>query len=311
MTTVNFSNLSFQQLEVLIAVVEEGTFSRAARRMHLSQPSLTKHIQHLEELAGTTLLWRGRKGVSLTPEGRLVFDYARKVVRMREETAQRLSRMIEGNGVEIVVGASTVPAVYILPRLIYQFQRAHPHALVTVISSDSEGVIEMVEEGELTIGFVGYRPSSHRLVNEALWPDHLILVASSESPYSMVEKMDPSELCELPFVIREQGSGTWGIVEKWLKEKVRLDPKHLRVVACLSSSEAVKEAVLSGVGVSFLSRRAVERELRIGLLKEIPLIGVEIKRDFYLIYRRSQPFLRYQELFLQFVRNKVGGDFVE
>lgn len=308
MANVNLVNLSFQQLETLVAAVEEGNLSRAARRMHLTQPSVTKHIQHLEEMVGVPLLLRGRKGVSLTPEGKMLLNYARRVLKGREEMAVRLSYMLEGNGAEVVVGASTVPSVYILPRLISRYRSTHPSVTVTVVNSDSAGVVEMVEEGEVAMGFVGYQPSSGRLVSEALWPDRLILVASAGLSDLKGKNRSLSLLRELPFVIREPGSGTRGIMEKWLKEKARLDIHQLKVVAQLGSSEAVKEAVLAGVGVSFLSRRVVERELKLGWLKEIPLGEEEIKRDFYLIYRRSQVFYRHQQLFIEFIRSSAGGE---
>ncbi|MCX7981357.1 MAG: LysR substrate-binding domain-containing protein [Syntrophales bacterium] len=311
MGKVNLNNISFQQLMALVHTVEEGTMSRAAKKMHLTQPSLTKHIQNLEEMVGTTLLLRGKKGVSLTPEGRLLFNAALKILRLMDETAVRLDRMIEGDEKEIMVGASTVPSVYILPRLISRFRAAYPKMIVTVVGSDSGGIVEMVEEGDLPFGFVGYRPLSARLVGEAIWPDYLILVASPRLVSPTRTLSGYSCLQELPFIIREKGSGTREIAERWMKEKAHLDFHRLNIVACFGSSEAVKEAVLSGIGVSFLSRRVVERELNLGLLKEIRLPGEGIKRDFYLIYRKSQVFLSYQRMFLDYVRSTVGGELGE
>jgi len=311
MTKVNLVNLTFQQLEALIAIVEEGTFSRAARRVHLTQPSLTKHIQNLEELVGVPLLLRGRGGVSLTAEGRLVFHFARKLMKVREETADRLSRLVNGEGVEIEVAASTIPSVYILPKLISLFRQGYPQSKIIVVSSDSAGVTEMVEEGEVALGLVGYKPSSGRLVAEVLGPDRLILVASPRLYPCQKEVHGFSELCKLPFIVRERGSGTQEMVEKWLREKARLNLHQLNVVACFGSSEAVKEAVLAGVGVSFLSHRAVTRELKLGLLREIPVEGDGIMRYFYLIYRRTQRFLSYEKSFLDFIRSTFGGGLVE
>jgi len=306
MSRVNLGNLTFLQLEALVSVVEERTFVRAARRMHLTQPSLTKHIQHLEELVGVPLLTRGRKGVSITPEGRIVFDYARRVLRAREETAEKLARAIKGEGGEITIAGSTIPSAYILPRVISDFHNSHPRVVVSLISSDSAGVMAMVEDGEVSMGFVGLKPPSPKLISEALWEDRLALVASSRYLLPSQEGgMDISDLMRLPFITRERGSGTREIVERWMKEKLRIDPSRLKIVACLGSAEAVKEAVVNGLGVTFLSRRAIERELKMGILKEIFLVGGEIRRDFYVIYRRTPHFLHYEEVFLSFVRSSV------
>ncbi|MDD5169813.1 MAG: selenium metabolism-associated LysR family transcriptional regulator [Syntrophales bacterium] len=300
----DLKNMTLQQLESLVLLTGEGTFSRAAKKMNLSQPSLTKHIQNMEELLDAPIVIRRRSGVILTPEGKILCDYARKILKSRDEAAERMVRLYENEGGEITIAASTMPAAYILPRILVQFREVHPKIMVYVRSADSQEVLETIESTEKEIGFVGKKPSHGKLDAEPIWMDTMVLAVPAGHPWAGRTSVSLAELMVEPFIVREKGSGTRAILEQYLKEKgTSVDLSLFRVVAELGSTDAVKEAILAGLGVSLISARAVKREVKLGLLKVMTIEDWKIERQLYLIRRRNTSFMRHHQVFLEFVKN--------
>ncbi|HTZ38940.1 MAG TPA: selenium metabolism-associated LysR family transcriptional regulator [Syntrophales bacterium] len=302
MASDGFQNLTIQQLEALIHLVEERSFSRAARRMHLTQPSLTKHIRNVEEILGARVVNRASRSLALTPEGKVLHDYARRILRLMEEAREQVLRMRETDSGEIRIAASTIPATYILPYAIGGFRKKHPRIRTMVLTADSGDVIQMVLENGAEIGFIGKKPPGGKLIAEALWKDRLVLAVPAGSPWAKRRSVRIADIAEAPFVIREKGSGTRETFESCLREAGSAGLMHLNVVAELGSSEAVKEAVLAGLGVSVISAHAVRREIKAGLLAALSIDECRIERSFYLIYRRQFDLMNHHKRFLEFIR---------
>lgn len=303
-----FKNISLQQLEALVLLAQEGNFSRAAQRMHLSQPSLTKHIQNMEDALDTPVAVREKSGVTLTPEGRIVYNYARKILKLRDETREKMDRAREQEGGDVILAASTIPATYILPSVLSRFRSKFARIRVFVRTADSREVQDMVLNGDGEFGLVGKKPVHGKLEAEPLWRDRLILAVPADHRWAGQPRVTFSELREEPFVLREKGSGTRDILAGYLKEHVGVELAEFNAVAELGSSEAIKEAILAGLGVSILSDRAVRRELDGGLLRECAVADWRIERTFYLIFRRSAAWLRHHRVFLDFVRQSAAED---
>jgi DNA-binding transcriptional LysR family regulator len=301
MTLEDFRNISLQQLEALLFLVTEGSFSRAAKKMHLSQPSLTKHIANMEAILGMTVVRREKTGV-LTPEGNIVFDLAARILKLRDEAGEKIAGMQQNEAGDIAIAASTIPATYILPHVLSRFRRAHPGIRINVQSADSEEVLNMILNGEKELGIIGKRPSRGKLEAEPLWQDRLVLTVPAGHRWTGKPSVSLPELMKEPFIVREKGSGTREILERHLKEQANTDLSKFRIVAEFGSSEAVKEAILAGLGVAILSIRATTRELKLQLLKEVPVEDWRIERSFYLIFRRPFNILRHHQLFLDFIR---------
>ncbi|MFH1079318.1 MAG: selenium metabolism-associated LysR family transcriptional regulator [Pseudomonadota bacterium] len=302
MTLEDFRNISLQQLEALLFLVTEGSFSRAAKKMHLSQPSLTKHIANLEAIIGMTVVRREKTGVVLTPEGKIVFDLAARILKLRDDAGEKIAGMQQNEAGVIAVAASTIPATYILPHVLSRFRKVHPGTRVTVQSADSEEVLNMILNGEKELGIIGKRPSRGKLETEPLWQDRLVLTVPAGHRWAGKPSVSLPEVMEEPFIVREKGSATRDILERYLKEQANTDLANFRITAEFGSSAAVKEAVLAGLGVSILSIRAMTRELKLQLLKEVPVEDWRIERSFYLILRRPFNILRHHQLFLDFIR---------
>jgi DNA-binding transcriptional LysR family regulator len=295
-------NINLLQLEALVHLVEERSFSRAAKRMFLTQPSLTKHIRNLEDALGAKVVNRASRDFTLTPEGRVIFDYARRILKLREEAADRVMRVRASEAGDIRVAASTIPATYILPPAIAEFRRRHPAIRTAVRAADSSEVIEMVLENGAEIGFIGKKPASAKLADEPLWRDRMVLAVPAAHPWAKRRSVRLREIREEPFVIREKGSATREAFECCLAGEGGAEPSGLRAVAEMGSSEAVKEAVIAGVGISVISVHAIRRELKAGVLAALSIEGCPIERSFHLIYRRQFDLMTHHKIFLDYIR---------
>lgn len=302
MTEDWLKNLTLQQMEALILLVEERSFSRAAKRMLLTQPALTKNIRNVEDCLGAKVVHRSSAGVSLTPEGKILYDYAQRIVRLRREAANKIKQLHENTGGDIYMSASTIPATYILPRAMSEFKKNHSDIRVFIKTEDSEEVMNMVLDREVEIGCIGKKPLNRKLIAEPLWNDRLILVVSRQHRWTKKESIDISEMLSEPFVLREKGSATRDVFESYLKENKSISLSQLNVCGELGSSEAIKEAVIAGLGVSVISVHAVARELASRLLLEIPIDACRIERKFHLIYLKQFEVRRAHQIFMDFLK---------
>lgn len=302
-----FKNITLQQMEALISLVEERSFSRAAKRMLLTQPALTKNIRNVEDCLGVKVVNRSNAGVSLTPEGKILYDVAQRMVRLRKEAAEKIWVLHENTGGDIYVGASTIPATYILPRAVSAFKKAHADIRIFIKTEDSEEVLNMVLDREVEIGCIGKEPLNRKLTAEPVWSDRLILVVPKLHPWVKRGSIDMSELLSEPFVLREKGSATRDVFETYLKERKSINLSQLNICGELGSSEAIKEAVIAGLGVSVLSVHAVKRELASKLLYEIPITSCRMERKLYLIYLKSFDFRMHHHTFVNFLKRFETG----
>ncbi|MBN1382642.1 MAG: LysR family transcriptional regulator [Deltaproteobacteria bacterium] len=308
MSYSQFKNITIQQLEILIELVEAGSFTQAARRIYLSQPTLTKHIKNLEEMIEFPVVIRTRGGVSLTPEGRILYDHARRICRLRDDAHDKILKLKDQDRGDIFVCASNIPSTYILPRLLGGFQKLYPRIRIQIQVGDSEEALQMVLTGQSEIGFVGKEPHEKRLNVEPLWTDQLVLAAPADHEWQKVPAITLTELAKVPFIIRERGSGTRETLDIYLQKNAGVNLSDFTVVCEMGSSEAVKEAVIAGVGVSILSDQAVAREREEGIIAVIPIRDFHIERNFYLIYKKQFNLMAYHRRFLDFVRKNRNGE---
>ncbi|HNY66191.1 MAG TPA: selenium metabolism-associated LysR family transcriptional regulator [Deltaproteobacteria bacterium] len=297
-----FRHITLQQLEAFVVLVEERSFSGAAKRLLLSQPSLSKHVKNLEIFVDCRLINRSRDGISLTEEGSVLLGFARKILKLRDEARDKIASVKDTASGHVSIGTSTIPSTYIIPAMLKGLKELHRDIHVHLLSGDSEDVLEMVINSRVEIGFIGKPVQDGRVLCEPVWKDELVLVAGRESPFEEDRMYRVEDLLNAPFVLREKGSGTRAVLEDYLK-KQGYPPLSRFTTACeLGSSEAVKEAVISGLGISILSIHAVKRELRSGLLRRISLDVPRIERSFFLITRKQFLPLPHHRVFIDFAR---------
>ena len=279
--------MDIRKLDVFCKVVELKSFTRAARAVLLSQPTVSDHVRQLEEELGQKLVDRLGREAEPTPAGRLLYDYASRILRLQQETLEALARFGGRLSGETTIGASTIPATYILPALVGTFRAAHPEVTVSVRISGSHEIARKVLAGEYDLGLVGAMWNERGLDWTELFTDTLVLVARPDHPLAGRGPVTLDDLCGQDYVGREPGSGTRKVVGALLEAAGRRET-DLHQVALFGANEAVREAVKAGVGVSMLSRRSVAADLAAGTLVEIFLVGVSGERPFYLLRRKNR-----------------------
>ncbi len=291
--------LDLRKLAVFVAVIEEESFSRAAHKCHLSQPTVSGHIKGLEEFFRVPLFERHTREVRPTRAGRLLYRYAKRILKLSAELEREMFLFAQGRQGSLFLGGSTIPGQYILPALLGKFKERHSAVKMTLKIGDTKEIVRQVALGELDLGVVGARIPEEDLHFEPLWEDKIILIVPPA--FEKKEKqLSLKELTEIPLLVREEGSGTWLVVREKLVEE-GLSPEALKVVAELGSTEAVKQGVKKGLGAAFVSEIAAEEDLARGTLSKVTL-PFEIKRYFYLITSRKHILSPVAQIFVDFCR---------
>lgn len=276
--------MDIRQLEAFCAVVELGSFSQAAEALSLTQPTVTAHVKSLERSLGKRLLDRFGRKVVPTPQGELLYRYARQILSLRYEAMASLSgQVLRG---ELKIAASTLPGEYVLPKVIKELLSVRPELRIEVRVTDSQTVMGLVERLEVDLGVVGSRKATEKLSFTPVFKDQVLLVVRSDHPFAG-RTINWQELSQEGVVTREPGSGTRKAFEDALRQK-GINPYRLRVLAELGSTTAVKEAVKAGMGIGILSNLAVREELG-SSLAEVRLAELgSIERTFYIITRKGR-----------------------
>lgn len=292
--------MDLRQLEIFVKVAELGSFSRAAEALFLTQPTVSEHIRTLEDELGVRLLDRLGRGAAVTKGGALLLSHAQRMLALAREARQAMESFQGRMSGELLVGASTIPGEYILPALIGRFKEKFPDIAITLLIGDSQGAIEWVAEGRAEIGVVGARPPHRGVEFRELMPDDIVLIVSAAHPWQGRKQVTLLELRGEPLLLRERGSGTRAALESALRE-AGADVADFRVVGEMGSTQAIKQAVKAGVGVSLLSRRAVEEECRAGSVWCLRVKDLKIARAFYLATHRERSRSPLAEAFRAFV----------
>jgi DNA-binding transcriptional LysR family regulator len=272
-----------QSLPVFLAVVEEGSFSAAAKKLRLTQPTVSFHIDNLEKDFNCQLFTRTTKGVLLTTYGETLYQNTYKIHDVIRETQNQIQAMVAGNAGHITIGASTIPAEYILPTLLADFLGQHAGVKLSLKTGDSGTILGAFREGLFPIAIVGSKPDCD-LCSHPLWTDELVLVAHPDVFLSLPAEPQTTDIFNLPFVIREATSGTRNSFFNTLAEHgITLEQRS--IILEVGGSESLKSAVLNKVGIGFISRWAVQRELADDRLRVIPLPGFKVERQFYAVCR--------------------------
>ncbi len=275
------------QLKIFCKVVELQSFSKAGESVHLSQPTVSSHIKDLEEHFGTRLVDRLSRQVMPTKAGELLFDYARQLIALRDQTEAAMAEFSGKIKGRLVLGGSTIPGGYVLPRIIGLFSKRYPDVQVALKVGDSSEIINHVLTGHIEAGIVGAKYRDKLLEQRPVMADDMCLVLPSDHRWSGHKQIRLQELIGEPFIVREPGSGTLRSIEKQLQKK-GFTIADLNVVAEMGSTEAVRQGVKSGVGLSILSTVAVADDIQSGFLKAIPVEGLSLKRSFYLTTHRQR-----------------------
>lgn len=292
--------MDVHQLKIFISVFKNKSFSKAAKEVFLTQPTVSEHIKLLEEDLGCKLFDRFGKTVIPTKEAEILYGYAIDVVNKIENLKDTVQRMKSKPAGHLLVGASSIPGTYILPKLISSFKNSYPNISVQIDISDSKQVIENLVSGRFLLGVVGTIINNPKIDYIPFMNDELVVISSN---FIHENSIEPEKLLNYPFIIREEGSGTRKEMENFLSE-LGIDTHELQTVCTLSSTDAVKQAVKNGLGISILSIHAVKDEINCKNIKILKIKNFEMKRYFYIASHKKRTLPFVYKLFQEFLKEK-------
>lgn len=294
--------MDFRQLETFVEVAKLKSFSKAAEKLFITQPTATNHIQNLEKELGTLLINRYGKKITLTDAGNLLYKYAINILNSCEMAKFDLASYqgkIQGH---LHIYSSSVPRKYLLPTIIKNFLNTYPDVSFTVGDKDSKKVVKGILDGETDFGILGARFSSGNLKYIDLMEDKLVLITpnSPKFPDDNFSFIDKDIFFKEKIIFREEGSGTRALVEN-VFEKNKFPISKLNIAAYVEDTEAIKELVSLGIGISFLSEKAVQNDLILGKYKVFYVKDMDFIRKFYFAFHKSRQLSPLSEAFKNYV----------
>jgi DNA-binding transcriptional LysR family regulator len=267
--------MNLHLLRLFAAVAQQGSFSRAAETLHISQPAISKGVREFEAQVGSRLLERGPGGIRLTPAGRVLAAHA-QILFAAERAAEDDLASLRGLETGILaVGASTTIATYLLPPIVGAFHRAHPTIELRLASGNTQDIVDRLLARELDVALVEGPVHANGVTLQAWQPDELILIVPPTHRFASARRsVPPSSLQEEILAVREAGSGTREVVATALAD-ARIVPRQ---VIEIGSTEAIKQLVASGLGVAIVSATAASDQIRLGRLCQVNLAGLTIRR---------------------------------
>ncbi len=291
--------LSFQELNVFVEAALAENFSEAARRLYLSQPAVSLQIGNLERRLGVELFHRNGRNIHLSEAGKILLPLAQEaLLQMKriEETMVGLKGVMMG---ELIIACSTTVGKYVLPRLVAGFRGRHPHVRVTVNVMSRRAAIEWLLGGRAEIAVVSTRPIQHDLECAAFLGDEVVLLVPANHPWADGRTVTPADLLTQPFILREPSAGTYEVVAEGLMAH-GLSIEQLQVVLSLGNTEAIEMSVEEGIGIAFVSRMAAQRGILLGKVVEVPVEGMTLKRNIYMLQHNRRAATPLQQAFWDF-----------
>lgn len=276
--------MDFRQLQSFTTVVELGSFTKAAEKLEISQPTISTHIRALEEELNVRLILRTTKSIDITPKGRELFEYASKILELRDRMVQCCSP----DAKQIIhLGASTIPAAYILPEILPKYAKISQDTYFIIHQDNSDGIVAGLQNGLFDIGLTSSVTDNDELTFVPFCQDRMIIITPVTERFLQLQQYTEApieELLQEPLILREKGSKKG--VNRFL-EKMGIDESNLNVSARLNDQEAVKNLVASGMGISFISETAARNFLKERRLLKFELPNYRNQRNLYLAYRKD------------------------
>ncbi len=301
------ANLENFRLVVFRAVARQKSFRKAAEELYLTQPAVSLQIKALEEDLGVQLFDRSGTQASLTAAGAVLLDYARRLHQMLTQAEHEIAALSGDHAGRLTLGASTTIAQYVLPRLLGEFRADHPRVLPTLLSGNTEQIVSAIREKRITLGFIEGPPRTRDVRTEPFLRDEILLIAPAAHEWTEQPSISCMDLVAAVLLMRERGSGTRRITELAL-ERHGIKRRALQVVMELDSTEAIKSAVEAGLGVGFVSRWAIAKDLRLGhSFKIVEIKGLRIHRDFLLVAAKGPEPQGLTQEFRRFLASRAGA----
>lgn len=293
--------MNLKQLEAFVQVSESGSFSKAAKELFLTQPTISAHISSLEKELNVRLFIRNTKEVSLSDDGKDLYRYAKQITDLEKAVEERFYMDSDDGKHFITIAASTIPAQYLLPKVLMCYRERYPKEQIKIMETDSSEVVTQVVDHMVDVGFTGTVLEKKHCKYIPFYKDELAVIAPDTPEYRILKEQNRDDIDWIkrkPLILREEGSGTRKEAEKQLKN-AGIFMEDLDIVASIANQETIKKSVKQGMGITVLSRLAAEDED--GLLI-FPIPGADEGRDINLVYNKNYQMTRSADRFIRIVK---------
>lgn len=293
---------TLRQLQIFLAAAEHSSFARAAELLHLTQPAVSMQMAQLTEVVGSALFERRGRKLALTHVGQTLVPYVERVMQTLREAGDALDALkgLRHGKLRIALVATTR---YFAPRLIAQFRQEHPQIELEVSIAGREAVIAQLESNHIDLAIMG-RPPAHLPVVAEVFAKHPHgVIAPPDHPLAGKKRVAPSRIGKEPFIAREPGSGTRAAMDQYFSEH----SLHPPIVQEMPSNESIKQAVMAGMGLAFISLHTVNLEHRTGNLVLLDLRGLPVMRNWYVLHRASKSLSPAALAFKAFMHAQAPG----
>lgn len=295
--------MNLKQLEAYVEVADSHSFSKAAKKLFLTQPTVSAHISSLEKELNVRLFIRNTKEVNLSEDGKLLYKYAKQMIELERRIEQTFLRSTEERSKCIQIAASTIPSQYLLPGILAEFNEHYPQEQFNIIECDSAKVVEAVVNRTIDVGFTGTVLEKKHCKYIPFYKDQLVIIMPNTAKYkNLPDEAHLKEwIAQERLIMREEGSGTRKEAERQLKSLgIMID--ELNVAASMENQEAIKRSVAGGMGISIISRLAAKDEIESGKFLSITIPGQGEGRDLNLVYNRNYQLSGSAEKLIRTVR---------
>lgn len=293
--------MNLKQLEAFVQVSESGSFSKAAKELFLTQPTISAHISSLEKELNVRLFIRNTKEVSLSDDGKDLYRYAKQITDLEKAIEERFYMDSDDGKNFITIAASTIPAQYLLPKVLMCYRERYPKEQIKIMETDSSEVVTQVVDHMVDVGFTGTVLEKKHCKYIPFYKDELAVITPDTPEYRILKEQNRDDIDWIkrkPLILREEGSGTRKEAEKQLKN-AGISMEDLDIVASIANQETIKKSVKQGMGITVLSRLAAEDED--GLLI-FPIPGADEGRDINLVYNKNYQMTRSADRFIRIVK---------
>lgn len=293
--------MNLKQLEAFVQVSESGSFSKAAKELFLTQPTISAHISSLEKELNVRLFIRNTKEVSLSDDGKDLYRYAKQITDLEKAIEERFYMDSDDGKHFITIAASTIPAQYLLPKVLMCYRERYPKEQIKIMETDSSEVVTQVVDHTVDVGFTGTVLEKKHCKYIPFYKDELAVITPDTPEYRILKEQNRDDIDWIkrkPLILREEGSGTRKEAEKQLKN-AGISMEDLDIVASIANQETIKKSVKQGMGITVLSRLAAEDED--GLLI-FPIPGADEGRDINLVYNKNYQMTRSADRFIRIVK---------
>ncbi len=293
--------MDFDQLTTFLEVAKLGNFSRAGQKVFRSQSAVSAQIRQLEQEYGERLLDRSGKVVRLTPAGEVLFEYAGRLLTLRNESLRAVADQGHTPRGILAIGANEATCLYVLPEVFAEYSRLYPAVQISVYRNFSRKILERVEDGSIDVGIATLPVKSTSLAVEPIFRDRVMLMVSSRSPLARHDRVSVEQIAQYPLIFPKTG-----YTRQLLDKLFRPYMSSLRVTMELPSVGMIKSLVVAGLGVSLISTSFARDEVQAGQAKLIPIEDVEIWRELGIVYRSDRSLPRAATTFIDMIRERAG-----